>query len=74
MNTKGDLTLSDLRDFINQTSHLSGDMEVGITDHYGGFHAMSTTPEVRMNRDEYGRGKKKKRIVFERIDVGPEPD
>lgn len=74
MYIKGKLTLTDLRKFVVDTQDLASDTEVGIVDHYGDFHAMSILPEVEVNRDSYGRGEKKTRIVFERIDVGPEPD
>lgn len=75
-NEHGNVTLDDLRIFLtlNQVRNLPGDTEIGIRDHYGNFHAMSQEPEVEVCKPAYGHGEKKVSIVFERIDVGPEPD
>ena len=69
----GYLTLQDLRDFVASTADRDGSIKVGVLDHFGDMHLMTAMPEIAKAREAYKHSPKKNYVIFERVDVPPEP-
>lgn len=66
------LTVGYLKKILND---LPDEMLVGVTDHFGDFMEFTIEPEVRRKLyTPFKRKKIGKALVFESIDIGPEPD